>query len=180
MEKKGRKSLIALLLLLLLLGVTIGYSILSDSLNINGSSRIRNATWKILFTDVSSATTGSVTPVSAPAIINDGLVVTYEVNLDQPGDFYEFTTTVSNQGSVDARLASTPYLSGITSEQDVYVNYSFLHTDGTAVLAGETINAGESTVYKVKVEYDRNISSSELPVYEQNLELGVRMDWEQA
>ena len=76
MKKKenGRKGFVFLLLLLLLLAVTIGYSILSDTLNINGTSKISGATWKVHFTNVSSGSTGSVTPVQAPKISNDELL----------------------------------------------------------------------------------------------------------
>ena len=180
MKKKGRKGFTALILLLLLLGVTIGYSILSDTLNINGTSKIKNATWKVHFTSVSEGATGSVAPVSAPAIASDELNVNYEVNLDKPGDFYQFTATVTNDGSVDAKLSSAPVLSGVSTAQDVYLNHTFTHTDGTAVTAGETLTAGSSVTYIVKIEFDRNITKDQLPTAEQNLSLNVKMDWEQA
>ena len=180
MKEKGRKGFAALFLLLLLLAVTIGYSILSDTLNINGTSRIRNATWKVHFTNVSAGATGSVAPVSAPAISADELSVNYEVNLDKPGDFYQFTATVTNDGSVDAKLSAAPVLSGVSTAQDVYLNHTFTHSDGSVVSAGETLAAGESVTYIVRLEFDNTISNDQLPTAEQNLSLNVRMDWEQA
>ena len=180
MKKKGRKGFLALILLLLLIGVTIGYSILSDTLNIHGTSKIKNATWKVHFTSVSAGATGSVAPVQAPTIASDELNISYEVNLDKPGDFYEFTATVKNDGSVDAKLSSAPVLTGVSAAQDVYLNHTFTHTDGSAVTAGETLVAGASVTYKVRIEFDRNITNDQLPSAEQNLSLNVKMDWEQA
>ncbi|MBR2828650.1 MAG: hypothetical protein IKE70_05415 [Bacilli bacterium] len=182
MKKKenGRKGFVFLLLLLLLLAVTIGYSILSDTLNINGTSKISGATWKVHFTNVSSGSTGSVTPVQAPKISNDELSITYQVNLDKPGDFYEFTATVKNDGSVDAKLANAPILTGLSAGQDVYLNHTFTHLDGSRVKTGEVLEAGESVVYKVKIEFDSTILNNQLPTAEQELSLSVKMDWEQA
>lgn len=179
-KEKGRKGFSFLILLLLLLAVTIGYSILSDTLNINGTSKIRNATWKVHFTNVSSGSTGSVSPIQAPKISSDELSVSYQVNLDKPGDFYEFTTTVKNDGSVDAKLATSPLLTGVSEAQDVYLDHTFTHLDGSRVKAGEVLEAGSSVVYKVRIEFDRTIMNDQLPKVEQDLSLGIKLDWEQA
>ena len=178
-EGNGRKGFLVLILLLLLIGVTIGYSVLSDTLNINGTSKIKNATWKVHFTRVVPAS-GSVAPVSAPSISSDGLVITYDVNLDTPGDYYEFDATVKNDGSVDAKLSSKPILTGLSDSQNVYINHTFTHSDGSKVNAGEVLNAGESVVYKVRLEYDKNINENQLPTTEQLLSLSVKLDWVQA
>ena len=178
-EGNGRKGFLVLILLLLLIGVTIGYSVLSDTLNINGTSRIKNATWKVHFTRV-NPTSGSVSPVSAPSISSDGLKITYDVNLDTPGDYYEFTATVKNDGSVDAKLASKPTLTGLTDSQNTYINHTFTHSDGSKVEAGEELLAGDSIVYKVRIEFDKNVNEDQLPTAEQILSLSVKLDWEQA
>ena len=180
-QKKGsKKGLIVVILLLLLLGVTVGYSLLSTTLNINGTSKIAHATWDVHFANV-VPTTGSVNPVQAPTITADGFTINYEANLILPGDFYEFTIDVVNNGSVDAKLSDEyPKITGISAAQDVYLNYTFLHSDGSAVAANEQIVAGEKRTYKVRIEYDRNVNNSQLPTEEQNLALKVQMVWEQA
>ena len=179
-EKKGKKGLSVLLLLLLLLGVTIGYSVLSTTLNINGTSKIANATWDVHFANIVANTSSTVTPSSGPTISADGHTITYNVDLDIPGDFYEFAVDVENTGSIDAKLKTVPTISGVSTEQDVYVNYTFLHSDGTAVAANEVIAAGAKDTYKVRVEFDREIENDDLPEEEQDLTLTVVMNWEQA
>ena len=179
-KKKSKKGLVVVVLLLLLLGVTVGYSILSTTLNINGTSKISHATWDVHFANV-NVTSGSVTPVSAPTITADGFTINYEANLVVPGDFYEFTVDVENDGSVDAKLSDEyPKLSGVSAAQDVYLNYTFLHSDGSAVAANEEILAHGKKTYKVRIEFDRNIENTQLPTAEQNLALKVQMVWEQA
>ena len=177
---KERKKKMSVLILLLLIGfITIGYAVLNSDLTITGTSHITNATWDVHFETI-SVTTGSVTATTAPTIASGGLSVTYEVTLTKPGDFYEFSVNVKNAGSVTAKLSAAPTISGPTPAQDVYTNYTFLNSDGAAVTAGQTIAAGASKTYKVRVEFDRNISSDQLPTTAQNMTLTAAMNWEQA
>lgn len=177
---KERKKRMSVLVLLLLVGfITIGYAVLNSDLTITGTSHITNATWDVHFENI-SVTTGSVTATTAPTIASGGLSVTYEVTLTKPGDFYEFSVNVKNDGSVTAKLSAAPTITGPTTAQDVYTNYTFLNSDGTAVTAGQTIAAGASKTYKVRVEFDRNISSDQLPTTAQNMTLTATMNWEQA
>ena len=63
-----RKKIVGIIVLLLLVcTITIGYSLLSDNLSINGTSSISSTSWNIHFADISQ-TTGSVTPTTAPTI----------------------------------------------------------------------------------------------------------------
>lgn len=178
--KKTKRRLNVLILLLLLVSITIGYSALSTTLNITGTSKISNSKWDVHFANI-AVTSGSVTAVNAPAIAASGLSITYEVNLDTPGDYYEFTVDVTNAGSVDAKLNALPTVSGVSSAQDVYTNYSFTHADSaTPIAVGETIAAGASTKFKVRVEFDANVTSEQLPTTDQNLTLTVSMNYVQA
>ncbi len=177
--KQVKRSVSVIVLLLLLIGVTVGYSVLSQTLNINGTSRINVASWDVHFANV-QVTTGSVTATTAPNPASNNLTLNYAVNLNNPGDFYEFTVDVTNAGSVPAKLSALPTISGVSTAQDVYVNYTFTHTDGTAIVVGETIAAGASKNFKVRVEFDRSISQSQLPTSAQNLTLTASMNYEQA
>lgn len=178
--EKGKKFIGFAVLLFLVLGITIGYSYLSANLNINGTSKINTASWDVHFNNIQT-TTGSVTPVTAPSIDASGLNITYSVELENPGDFYEFTVDVVNGGSVDAKLSALPTLGGVSTAQDVYTNYTFTHSDGTAIttLANENLAAGVTKTYKVRVEFDSDISASQLPTAVQNMTLTVDMSYEQ-
>ena len=177
--KKTKRRLSVIVLLLLLMSVTIGYSALSSSLNITGTSTINSAKWDVHFENI-SISTGSVTATEEPTIDSSKLNITYKVNLNIPGDFYEFTVDVKNAGSVDAKLSALPTISGVSSTQDVYTNYTFTHTDGTPIAVDETIAAGASKNFKVRVEFDANIDASQLPTSAQPLNLTVGMNYVQA
>ena len=179
MQKKKIVGIVVLLLLVCT--ITIGYSYLSASLNINGTSKINATSWNVHFGTI-TPTAGSVTPTTAPTVDASGLNISYAVTLANPGDFYEFTVVVENSGTVDAKMSSLPALSGVSSTQDNYTNFTFTHSDGTAItnVANESINAGSSKTYKVKVEFDRNVSSNQLPTTQQTMNLKVALAYEQA
>lgn len=178
MKNKGKKYLSIVILLLLLVGITVGYATLSSNLNISGTSTIGVSDWDVHFENLAT-TSGSVTPTTAPQISANQLSITYAVPLSVPGDFYEFTVDVRNAGTIPAKLSALPTVSGVSAAQDVYVNYTFTHTDGTAIVAGEKLAAGASKNFKVRVEFDRNITSDQLPTTAQNLNLTVAMQYEQ-
>ena len=73
-----------------------------------------------------------------------------------------------------------PTVTGVSPAQDVYTNYTFTHSDGTAIQVGEQLAAGASKKFKVRVEYDRNITSAQLPTSPQTMNLAVTMAYEQA
>lgn len=178
---KGRKSkrkYILALLALLIVSISVGYAALGTTLDITGTTTIKNQSWDVHFENVSPAT-GSVTPTAAANIVSN-TTLTYEVTLEKPGDFYEFTVDVKNAGSIAAKLEATPTIDGVSSEQDVYTNYKVTYSDGTAIGADDELDAGQTKTIKVRVEYDKNISNNQLPTETQTLNLTFAMNYIQA
>ena len=177
MKKKSGKKVVLSLLALLLLTITVGYAALSTTLNINGTSKINNATWDVHFANL-KVTSGSVSATKA-ATIDSATEIDYNVELIKPGDFYEFTVDVTNTGTIDAKLGAAPILSGVSAEQDVYTNYTVTYSDDTAIHANDKLAAGTTKKLKVRVEFDRNITNSQLPTEAQPLNLTFAMNYVQ-
>ena len=162
-------------LVLVLMGITIGFALLSATLNINGISRVEDSTWDVHFDNL-IVNDNSVTPTVDAYITDDDLNINYTVMLDKPGDFYEFTVDVVNEGTIDAVLNALPTITGISEDQDVYVNYTITHTDGSDIVVGEDLRVNESENFTVRVEFDESITSdSQLPKTDQTLELSIEM-----
>lgn len=112
MSQKKELIILGVIVLFLLFG--IGYAYLSCNLTINGTSSINNATWDIHFENI-SVTSGSVS-ANTPVIDTNKTTVTYDVTLTNPGDFYEFTVDVVNEGSIDGMIDSiSSKLNGVWS-----------------------------------------------------------------
>ena len=154
---------------------------MSTNLNINGTSNITRNTWDVHFTNL-AVSNGSVSgaKVTKAATLDDTLHISYNITLDKPGDYYEFTVDVKNFGTIDAKLSALPVLEGLTAAQDVYTNYTFTHTDGTDIVVGEKLPVGASKNFKVRIEYDKSITDdTQLPKTDQELNLTVDMSYEQ-
>lgn len=157
-EKRRSVAIVAILLLLLLLG--IGYAALTTTLNINGSATVKKQTWNIKFANP-NVTTGSITAEGGGSIIPtvSGTTATYTITLEKPGDFYEFTIDVQNTGTINAKVGDTPIISGLSTEMDKVVNYTVTYEDGTEIKKDDKLDAGATKNFKVRVEYDTNITS---------------------
>lgn len=125
-NKKNSKKTIYLILVLIL-GISVGYAALSATLKINGTSIIKSAKWSVHFgTEANDiqVTSGSVTGdnVTTPARIKadtSNTEIEFSVNLPEPGDFYEFTAQVVNDGSLDAVIGGdgTPVTLSVTAHE---------------------------------------------------------------
>ena len=180
MKKKSKKnsSYLIAILLLLLVGVSVGYAALSTTLNINGKSTIGKATWDVHFENL-KVTSGSVTATKAATIDSGNTNITYEIPLNTPGEYYEFTVDVANDGTIPAKVSAAPTLSGINTSADVYLNYTVTYADGRAIAVNDKLAVGGTATYKVRVEFDQNISSSQLPTNGATLDLAFAVNYVQ-
>lgn len=179
-KKRSKKNnYVVIILLLLIIGISIGYAALTANLNINGITTIGKSTWNVHFENI-EVTTGSVT-ATVPATISDDTPtnIDYSIALEKPGDFYEFTVDVKNSGTLAAKLSESPVLSGVSSEQDIFINYTVSYSDNSSITADDSLAAGESKKIKVRVEYDKDIDTTQLPTSEQTLNLNYSMNFVQ-
>ena len=162
MKSKDKK----LLLVITLLVITIGFALLSTTLSINGTAGINKNTWDIHWDETSiEETTGSVT-ATTPAYVSDTKkeIVTFAVELELPGDFYEFTVDAKNYGTITGTIDDVKvkiYEGDSTTPLELenipeYLIYSFTHADGTEVQNGEKITPNESIKYKFKIGIDED------------------------
>ena len=178
MNRKYKISTIILVILLLFL--TMGYAYLSASLNINGTSSIHNATWNIYWDNV-VVTDGSVT-AETPVIDTNKMTVTYHVTLSKPGDFYEFTVDAVNDGSIDAMIDTiSSQLNEVEiTELPVYLEYSLSYSDDTEIGVHQLLKSNTTETYKVRIAYKKDITSSDLPETDQELNLSFSVTYVQA
>ncbi len=160
----NKKERMLSLLFILVLGLGIGYAVLSSNLSIDGTSLFKKATFDIHFEDV-NITTGSVTPNSGPTIGSNLTSVTYNITLTNPGDFFEFTVDAVNGGTIDAMISSvTSKMNGtVITTLPNYMEYSVTYSDGIAIANNDLLAAGDEETYKVRVAYKDDINPNDLP-----------------
>ena len=182
---KNRKRLNKYFLLILLLGVTVGFALLSTTLKINGTAGIKSNTWNIHWDDTSiNVTEGSIT-AEIPEVSTDESTkdtVSFDVELELPGDFYEFTVDAINEGTIDGELQLAQnwitYKSNDTATTlPEYMDFDVTYDDDTTPTTGNILKATESKTYKIRVEYKSNVE--ELPENPQPITIEVNLPYVQ-
>ena len=175
-KKKSLKYLLVLLLL-----ISVGYAAIATTLKINGTATVKSSKWDVYWEPTSiSVTQGSVsaTGENAAHVTNDTTKdeVAFNVNLDEPGDYYEFTVDAVNNGSIDAVIAENGVVKKVCTDAEceneitlpAYLEYTVVYAqnDGTIApadtLAKKTGNTATTKAYKVRVAYRTDIDKATL------------------
>jgi len=177
------KDNIKIVLILLIVGLGIGYAYINSDLNINGTAQVNSANWDVHWANI-AVTTGSVTGsnvVTQPTISNQ-TIVNYSVILPQPGDFYEFTVDAVNGGSIDAMIDTIDSkLNGETiTTLPAYLKYSVTYADGGTLQPNHQLLHNTTEKYKVRIEYNADIESNQIPASNQSLSLQFTVTYIQA
>ena len=180
---KRTKKRTKYLLLLLILFVSVGYAILQSNLTITGTTSIQDSKWDIHWNNV-VITEGSVSTSNADkaTIDNTKTTVNYNIVLDKPGDFYEFTVDAVNEGTIDGMIdvISSKLNNVEITTLPAYLNYSITYSDGTPLQGNQLLAANSSETYKVRIEYKRDIEANQLPETTQTLNLSFSVTYKQA
>ena len=185
MEKsKNVQTIIIVVLAATILCMSIGFALFSSELTINGTATVSPSKWSVHYVTNSYAeSTNSVTADSKTITNTD---VTYAITLVKPGDFYEFTINVINDGTFDANLTALT-MTSLTTAQSKYLTYTVTY-DGTDYNASNsslslslpcTTGSNTKTV-KVRVAYIQPENSTDLPDSAVNVTLNASLDYEQA
>ena len=140
------KNMIISLLLCCVLVMTIGYAIYNKRLNIDGVSNI-SSVYDVRFTNITSTTSGLATNMSLPSYTNT--TATFSADLKAPGDEIIYKITVSNLGTLDAKLL----LVTMSDAQNPAIDFKY-----TGVKVGDILPAGQSTIVTVTVKFDKSIT----------------------
>ena len=148
MTQKKKNNIIIGSLCAVVLLMAVGYAAFSSILNIKGTSSI-SSNWKVLITNVDEKNiVGSATNAEEPSW--EDLTATFKTNLVSPGDSIEYDITIENRGNLNATLDK------ITLSDS---NNPAIKFTSSGLEEGSELNAGDSAVLTVKVEYDSNVTS---------------------
>ncbi|MBO5139015.1 MAG: hypothetical protein J6B89_05215 [Bacilli bacterium] len=175
---KKQNFIFGVIILLILIGMGVGFSYLNANLSINGSTMVSKNTWDVHFQNliVDSKSADASTPAT---IDSTGTGVRFSVNLDKPGDFYSFTVDVLNAGSIDAMVSGLTK-TVLTDVQSKYLEYIVTYSDGSRIEEKELLNIGDSRKVKVTVKYKKDVTASDLPVDTELLNLSFNITYVQS
>ena len=155
--------------------VLIIIHILSNvSCAINSDSR-----WNIYFENI-EIKDGSVEATQVPTLTDSSnLEITYSVNLNLPGEFYEFTVDVVNNGNIDA-MVNNVSINELSADQKRYVSYDVTYSDGTKINKYDLLKAGATAKLRIRVVYRNDITADDLPSNDSTINLSLNAEYVQA
>ena len=131
MRKKENKITVIISIIFVIMIIGIGYAYFNTSLIINGISKL-NGTFNIVF---DSAFITNQTEIEEIYISEDGLNLSFSVDLAMPGESDIIHYTITNKGTIDATLEELVVTS--TDDSDVTFNCSSIQGD---LLSGNSIS----------------------------------------
>ena len=162
--KKSKKNYVAIVLVVLLVAMAVGYAAFSGSISISGTANA-SGKWDVKFTNADitdSIVTG--TTENTATVQGEGESIDVSVNLATPGDGATITATIANKGSYDAKLTGfsvvgdgfteTSTGSGVWKKGAILVKVPTMVTSGSDVISAET---GTKT-FTFTVEWDSTVT----------------------
>lgn len=176
----GKKTKgVMLLLVIAVILMTVGFAAYSQTLNINGNVTVKGSPWNVHY--VNGTVTPSANSVTATAASVTNTDFTFTVTLEKPGDFYEATVTVKNEGTITAYLNKVT-MSTLTTEQAKYLTYtvtydSTAYTQTTDGIDNVSLAANGTVPVKVRVEYKSNTAQADLPANDVTVQVSGSLDY---
>lgn len=178
MEKERKiRTLSLVALVVAVLGLTVAFAALTQTLTIEGTAEVKGAKWSVKFANLSTSNkvggatvekeTGTETEKTAK-IVGDTTIELPKITLTKPGDTVSYTFDVVNDGTIDAKITAIPtYEKTITATaSDASVNaadkklvednliFTLTYENGTEVaLNDELLNGGNSKKMKITIGY---------------------------
>ena len=166
-------------ILITVLCMGIGFALLSSNLTITGNTSVSGNSWNVYFTNV-QVTDGSVDATVVPTTTGTNTTsIDYTVTLDKPGDFYEFTVDAVNNGTIDAMIQSIN-MTSLDTDVAKYLSYTATYSYGATLELNDVLENNTTATYRVRVEYNTDISAEDLNEEEINLNLTFGVNYTQS
>ena len=163
MRTRQKQRIIIGTLCAVIIGLAVGYAVLSSQLSISGTGGIASD-FNILFTDIQEGNMNGATTVNKQ--ITDSTTATFTIDLKSPGSNGEYLITVENRGNIDAYVESINGINEANSTEPTDIKFSI-----EDIKVNDKLKAKESKVFKVKVSW--NSSSTSIPNTNKNLTLTI-------
>ena len=163
MRTRQKQRIIIGTLCAVIVGLAVGYAVLSQTLNIQGTGGIASD-FNILFTNIEEGTMNGATTINKQ-ITND-TTATFTIDLEKPSSNGEYLITVENRGTLDAYVESINGIEEANSTEPTDIIFSI-----EDIKVNDKLRAKESKIFKVKVEWKS--TSTSIPSTNKDLTLNI-------
>ena len=165
MSTRKRKNIIIIILMIMVVGMTIAYSALSQYLKINGTSNI-TSDFNIQITNIefNEESSSNATDVETSGV--GTTTASFKTNLEKPGSYAVYDVTVENKGNLDA------YLNKLTLNQPSAVS---INLSTTAIEENSKLAVSSPLTFQVKIRW--NSYATTIP--EEDITFSIELEYSQ-
>lgn len=173
MKNSRVKKLIAFVFIIFL---GIGFAALSSTININGVANVKYNFWDVYFDNIQ---VNSDSASKAFPTITDKTTVECSIELETPGDFYEFTVDAVNDGTIDAMIDSIE-MTQFNEDVLKLFDYTVSYENGDEINKNDILEGLSKTTYKIYIKYRDDINISDLNNVDIDLNLSFTVNYVQS
>lgn len=160
------KYVVVMALVVAVLGISVAFAAMNQTLNINGVANFNPATWNVKFANLSSPIINGSANVNVAPVLTETRIGDFVVNFSQPNDMVTYTFSVRNEGTMNASLSTftmaAPTCVGsseITGVNDASLvcsnlNFTLTYEDGSIINNGDSLPAGSEKRLKLSIGYN--------------------------
>ena len=182
MEKERRtKALVAVVLLIVVAGLTVAFAALSSSLNIKGTAYLDAAKWGIKFENLSEPDKIGTATTTGTAKIEEtksAEITGINVGLSTPGDKVTYTVDLVNEGTINAKIDNIEK-TVLTEEQQRYLKFRVTDKDYNEVREGDILSKGERKNLIITIEFIKDLTKEDLPTSTNTISLSYKLNFVQ-
>lgn len=167
--KRGKNKSRKMMLLLIVLGLVLGFATVTTTLKITGFTLIRKHTWDIKWDrnsimmgeDMPAGITEPVVSTSPSGSTDD--TVSFSADLVAPGDYYEFYIDAINSGAVNGIIESIDIewkSDNKIVELPDFLDFTIVYADTEeAPVENDILYHGQSKTYRIRLEYKEDVTT---------------------
>ena len=145
-----------------------GYALLATRLSIRGTSQIR-ANFNVYISSITEKKVYRAT-TNSTSVGEDKLTASFDVDLDLPGSYAEYTVVVKNDSNFNVELKEIQGIDEANQKVPTEIQYSI-----NGITKGEILEKGGTKEFTVRVDFDSDATS--LPSMGKTLE--IELNYEQ-
>ena len=170
MEKERRiKTLSIVALIIAVLGLSVAFAALSQTLTINGSAKLDASKWGLKFDNLVLASVPNPDYIEGTATIktDDNTVIeNMNVRLTTPGDKVVYTVDLVNEGSINAKIDEI-----VKTTTPDYLSFKVIKEDEQELNEGYILEKESRIPLRIEIEFKKEITKDQLPTEARTIEL---------
>lgn len=179
-KERGIRMVAIVAICVAVIALSIGYAAINQTMNVKGTTNLKGNSWNVQFTNLIKPTlqngglVGSASEVSSTLT---GTNLSFSANIVLPGDTIVYRWSVTNAGTIDAKLSATPVLAGLDAAKEKDVLYTMTYEDGSAIQENDVLNAGETKNIVLTVAFAQ--AATTIPSTDTELALSTTLNYVQ-